>query len=72
VPGIHTIQWVPGSAQKPGALQWMDFFRRVQRCGRSLHIGFEPPELEELIRNLDPRRCNSRCQGARSYVVTVR
>lgn len=34
----------------------MYLFERVQRCGRSLHIGFEPQELEELIRNLDPRR----------------
>jgi hypothetical protein len=56
IPGIHTIQWVPGAGQAPGALQWMDLFRRVQAKGRSVLLGCQPGEVETLIRELDPRK----------------
>jgi hypothetical protein len=56
IPGIHTIQWVPGAGQKPGALQWMDLFKKVQAKGRSMLFGFEPHELETIIQELDPRK----------------
>lgn len=54
VPGIHTIQWVPGAGQKPGALQWMELFRRVQAKGKSVLLGAGREEIETLIRELDP------------------
>lgn len=56
VPGIHTIQWVPGSGQAPGALQWMELFRKIQAKGKSVLLGAQPQEVETLIRELDPSR----------------
>ena len=56
VPGIHTIQWVPGAGQKPGALQWMGLFKKVQANGRSIYFGLQHSELETIIRELDPRK----------------
>ena len=56
VAGIHTIQWVPGSGTRPGAMQWLELFRTIQARGRSVYFGLSPHELEDAIRELDPRR----------------
>ena len=56
VPGMHSIQWVPGAGTDPGALQWMDLFKRVQAKGKSVYFGLLKEELETVIRELDPRK----------------
>jgi hypothetical protein len=56
LPNIKAIQWVPGSGTEPGALQWLDLFKRIQAKGRAVYLGLLPGELETIIRELDPRK----------------
>ncbi|MFH1905151.1 MAG: hypothetical protein ABIK53_06505 [bacterium] len=56
VSGIHTIQWMPGAGQKPGALQWMNLFKRIQAKNKGILIYMGVNDLETIIKELNPRK----------------
>lgn len=53
VPEIKGIQWVPGAGQ-PGALEWPELLRRIQRAGKLLHISIAAHEVPRALEQLRP------------------
>ena len=55
IPGIHAIQWVPGSKVPPEPMtRWLPLLQKIQAAGRALHLSVEPEEVEPLLRALRP------------------
>ena len=56
MPNLDAIQWVPGAGTEPGALQWLDLFKRIQGHGKAVYFPLLQDELEPIIRQLDPSK----------------
>jgi hypothetical protein len=53
VPAVKAIQWNP-EPPAPPPLEWLDFFREVRRCGRSLWVASDVDTCVGLTRELGP------------------
>ncbi len=55
IPGIHGIQWVPGStAHYEPMARWLPLLRKIQAAGRALHLSVQPEEVEPRLGELRP------------------
>jgi hypothetical protein len=53
IPGIHSIQWVPGSGNPP-QIEWMDLLKEIRKAGKGLVLGGPPDEVKQIHRELGP------------------
>lgn len=54
LPRLQAIQILPGTG-KPSPLYYMDLLKKVQACGKNLHITIPPNEVETALANLSAR-----------------
>ena len=52
---IHVIQWVPGTGQ-PGAEAWLDFLLECQTAGKSVQVGLDRNNYQQVHKVLDPSK----------------
>jgi len=53
IPNLHGIQWAPGAGH--GRMpEWIGLLQRIQRAGKSLHIGVTPDELRVIHSQILP------------------
>jgi 5-methyltetrahydrofolate--homocysteine methyltransferase len=71
LPGIHTIQWVPGAGQPP-APAWIELLQKIQRAGKGVQVLVSVEEAKTLYRALAPEKtyywvldCPSESEGRR-------
>ncbi len=60
IPGIHCIQWVPGSGQKP-FIEWMDLLKAFQARGKSVWVPCSVDSIKVFHRELDPAKVFYHC-----------
>jgi len=53
IPGIHSIQWTPGSGNPP-LIEWMDLLKEIKKAGKGLYLGASPDEVKLIHRELGP------------------
>ena len=55
LPGLHTIQWVPGAGQAP-APAWLEMLRKIQRAGKGVQVLVSVEELKAIYSQLAPEK----------------
>jgi hypothetical protein len=55
LPGLHTIQWVPGAGQAP-APAWVEMLEKIQRAGKAVQVLVTADELKAIYRRLAPEK----------------
>lgn len=55
IPGLHTIQWVPGAGQ-PAAPAWIELLQKIQKAGKAVQIFVNPEELKAVHSELAPEK----------------
>jgi len=56
VPGIRSIQWIPGAGASQDVADWMDLYRRILELDRNLFMYCRPEELDLVFDRLDVDR----------------
>lgn len=55
LPGLHTIQWVPGAGQPP-APAWLAMLRKIQGAGKGVQVLVSVEQLKSIYSQLAPEK----------------
>lgn len=54
LPYLRVIQYTPTPSEPPNGPDHLDFYRKIQRAGRIVHIQVPPEHVDALVGKLDP------------------
>ncbi|OPZ23797.1 MAG: hypothetical protein BWZ02_03088 [Lentisphaerae bacterium ADurb.BinA184] len=69
LPFLRVLQYTPAPCEPPNGPAHVEMYKRAQAAGKIVHIELPPPNIEPLVRELDPARlmlqawCSSRAEG---------
>ena len=49
------MQWAQGTGRNLPILQWIPLIKKIQAAGKSVIVDLQPAELDDFIRQVDPR-----------------
>jgi hypothetical protein len=55
LPNLVAIQWAQGMGRNLPILQWIPLVKKIQDAGKSVIVDLQPAELDDFMRQVDPR-----------------
>jgi hypothetical protein len=55
LPNLAAIQWAQGIGKNLPILQWIPLIKKIQAAGKSVIVDLQPAELDDFLRQVDPR-----------------